>query len=35
MIADGGIMAALETPKAVVAALDEQLRPDLRILKAS
>ncbi|EDY21647.1 alpha/beta hydrolase fold protein [Chthoniobacter flavus Ellin428] len=35
MIAHGGIMAALEAPEAVVAALDEQLRADLRVLKAS
>jgi pimeloyl-ACP methyl ester carboxylesterase len=35
VIANGGIMAALEAPEAMVAALDEQLRSDLRILKAS
>ncbi|MDR3402935.1 MAG: alpha/beta hydrolase [Chthoniobacter sp.] len=35
VISNGGIMAALETPEAMVAALDEQLRADLRILKAS
>lgn len=35
VIADGGIMAALEAPEAMTAALDEQLRADLRVLKAS
>jgi pimeloyl-ACP methyl ester carboxylesterase len=35
MIARGGIMAALEAPEAMIAALDEQLRGDLRVLKAS
>ena len=35
VIANGGIMAALEAPEAMVVALDEQLRSDLRILKAS
>jgi pimeloyl-ACP methyl ester carboxylesterase len=34
-IADAGIMAALEAPKAMISALDDQLRSDLRILKAS
>jgi pimeloyl-ACP methyl ester carboxylesterase len=31
----GGIMAALEAPATMVAALEEQLRSDLRVLKAS
>lgn len=35
VIAQGGIMAALEVPEDMVAALDEQLRSDLRVLKAS
>jgi len=35
VVPGGGIMAALETPEAMTAALDEQLRADLRILKAS
>jgi pimeloyl-ACP methyl ester carboxylesterase len=35
VISGGGIMAALEAPAATVAALDEQLRSDLRVLKAS
>jgi len=35
MIAHGGIMAALEAPETITAALDEQLRADLRVLKAS
>ncbi len=35
VVAHGGIMAALEAPKAIIAALEEQLRGDLRVLKAS
>jgi pimeloyl-ACP methyl ester carboxylesterase len=35
VIARGGIMGALEAPEAMIAALDEQLRNDLRILKVS
>lgn len=35
VIAQGGVMAALEAPETMVRALDEQLRSDLRILKAS
>lgn len=35
VIPHGGIMAALEAPAAMVAALEEQLRSDLRVLKAS
>jgi hypothetical protein len=35
VIARGGIMGALEAPEAMIAALDEQLRSDLRILKVS
>jgi pimeloyl-ACP methyl ester carboxylesterase len=35
MIGDGGIMAALEAPETIVTALGEQLRADLRVLKAS
>jgi pimeloyl-ACP methyl ester carboxylesterase len=35
VIPQGGIMAALEAPETMVRALDEQLRSDLRILKAS
>lgn len=34
IISGAGVMAALEAPAAVVAALDEQLRSDLRVLKA-
>ncbi len=34
LIAGGGVMAALEAPAAVIAALNEQLRTDLRVLKA-
>ncbi|HSI14521.1 MAG TPA: alpha/beta fold hydrolase [Chthoniobacter sp.] len=35
VLAHGGIMAALEAPKTMIEALDEQLRSDLRVLKAS
>lgn len=35
VIAQGGVMAALEAPGTVIAALEEQLRADLRVLKAS
>lgn len=35
VLASGGIMAALEAPETIIAALDEQLRADLRVLKAS
>jgi pimeloyl-ACP methyl ester carboxylesterase len=35
VLAKGGIMAALEAPETMTVALDEQLRSDLRILKAS
>jgi pimeloyl-ACP methyl ester carboxylesterase len=35
VIAEGGIMAALEAPGAMTAAIEEQLRSDLRVLKAS
>lgn len=34
MISGGGVMAALEAPEAMVAALVEQLRSDLRVLRA-
>jgi len=35
VIARGGVMAALEAPETIVTALDEQMRADLRVLKAS
>jgi pimeloyl-ACP methyl ester carboxylesterase len=35
IVPQGGIMAALEAPEVMISALEEQLRSDLRILKAS